>query len=197
MIKDVIFICGLGGDAGMTYVQSLKDFCEKKGFNFYAPHMPSYEDVITYDKYKASFENLLKQQNIKDFENVLIIAQSAGTNFIVKYLANSPLNLGGYISCSGFSGEADRGLSKETKERLSVLNSFFPTEQEYKKFKEMNFKKYSIFGGKDCFFTTNNLSKYAELIGAEKIFDKNGVHCTISENVKTHKLLHSVIEQNF
>ncbi len=197
MIKDVIFICGLGGDAGMTYVQNLKKFCKDKGFNFYAPHMPSFDEGISYEKYKKSFENLLANESIKDFENVLIIAQSAGTNFIVKYVAQTPLNLGGYISCSGFSSKADMEIFSEIKTRLAVLNTFFPTEQEYEKFKKMPFKKFSIFGGKDCFFTVSNLSKYAELIGAEKFFDKNGVHCTISENVTTHKLLHNVIEQNF
>ena len=31
MIQDVIFICGLGGDAGMTYVSELKKF-----YNFFA-----------------------------------------------------------------------------------------------------------------------------------------------------------------
>ncbi len=197
MIKEVIFICGLGGDVGMTYVPNLKKFCENKGYKFYAPSMPSFEDGITYDKYKKSFENLIKKEKIENFENVLLIGQSAGTNFVVKYLANKPLKIGGYVSCAGFSGCADQNISEDVKLRLSVVNTFFPTEDEYKRFKELPFKKYSIYGGKDCFFTLSNLEKYAEKIGAKKIYDKNGVHGTISENVKTHKLLHEIIEQYF
>ena len=50
---------------------------------------------------------------------------------------------------------------------------------------------------KTVFFTTENLSKYADDIGSEKIFDENGLHGTISEDVKVHKLLHKVIEEKF
>ena len=35
-----------------------------------------------------------------------------------------------------------------------------------------------------------------EQLGA-KFYDKDGVHCTISENITTHGLLHKVIEENF
>lgn len=197
MIKEVIFICGLGGDAGMTYVPELKRFCEERGVKFYAPHMPSFQEGITYDKYKKSFDNLIKEEKIKNFEKVLIVCQSAGTNFIVKYLANNPIKLGGYISCAGFSAGPDQAISDEIKSRLSVLNSFFPTESEYDKFRALPFKMYSIFGGRDCFFTYENLSNYAEKIGAEKIFDRDGLHGTIRENVTEHKLLHQVIEEKF
>ncbi len=197
MINTVIFICGLGGDAGMTYAENLKAYCENRGLKFYAPHMPSFEDGITYEKYKKSFEKLIKDENIKNFEKVLIIGQSAGTNFTVKYCANNSLNIGGYISCAGFAKCADQNISDETRTKLSVLKTFYPTKAEFEMFKNMKFKKYSIYGGKDCLFTVDNLSMYAELIGAERFFDKNGVHGTISENVKTHKLLHKVIEEKF
>lgn len=33
-IKNVVFICGAGGDAGMTYVAELKKFCEQKVTTF-------------------------------------------------------------------------------------------------------------------------------------------------------------------
>lgn len=192
-IKTVIFICGLGGDAGMTYVPSLREFCESKGYVFYTPHMPSFEEGITYAKYKKSFENLIKSENIANFENVLLIGQSAGTNFVVKYLAEKPMKIGGYISCAGFRFPPD----KVSLDKFSSLKSFYPTNKQYEIFKNLPFKKYSIFGGKDCFFTTENLSKYADDIGSEKIFDKNGLHGTISEDVKVHKLLHKVIEEKF
>lgn len=103
------------------------------------------------------------------------------------------MKIGGYISCAGFRFPPDR----VSLDKFSALKSFYPTNKQYEIFKNLPFKKYSIFGGKDCFFTTENLTKYADDIGSEKIFDKNGLHGTISENVKVHKLLHKVIEEKF
>ena len=111
-----IFICGLGGDKGMTYVPNLKKFLEDNGHRFYAPHMPSFEDGITYDKYKESFEELIINEKLTDSSDIVIIAQSAGTNFMVKYFANNPINICGYISCAGFYSMVDKNPSKETLE---------------------------------------------------------------------------------
>ena len=192
----VIFVCGLGGDAGMTYVKSLKILCEKKGFEFFAPSMPSFEERITYEKYVERFEKLVKKERI-DLADVLLIGQSAGTNFAVKYFANHPTELKGYISVSGFSKGADRNLPEGALKKLSVIEGFRPTEKEYEVFKNFKFPKFSVFGGKDCFFTKENLEDYASLIGVKKFYDKDGVHCTISENITTHGLLHKVIEENY
>ena len=93
-------------------------------------------------------------------------------------------------------GGADQPLYRESQ-KLSALKSFYATDKEYEDFKNLNFSKFSIYGGKDCFFTKENLKNYARKIGAKEYFDKDGVHCTISENVKTHHLLHKVIKENF
>ena len=61
------------------------------------------DETITYRKYVNRFEKLVKCENI-DLSETLLIAQSAGTNFAVKYFAKHPTNLKGYISVSGFSG---------------------------------------------------------------------------------------------
>ncbi len=193
--KNIVFICGLGGDAGMTYVPNLKLFCNKRNMRFYAPSMPSFEEGISYQKYVNNFEKFVEHEKI-NLEETLLIAQSAGTNFAVKYFSKHPFNFKGYISVSGFSKQPDQLLSKNNQ-KLSVLESFYPTEKEYEIFKNLNFPKFSIYGGKDCFFTKENLKNYAIKIGAKEYFDQNGVHCTISENIKTHSLLHKVIEENF
>ena len=193
-IKNVVFICGAGGDAGMTYVTELKKFCEQKGYNFYAPHMPAFADGITYEKYKSSFEKTC--ENL-DWSTTLIVCQSVGTNFIVKYFGTNPLDIAGYISVSGFSKDLDKPLPQETLDRLKILNDFRPSAEDYTKFKNTAFPKYSIYGGKDIFFTPGNLEGYADMIGSDKYFDENGVHCTISENVTKHELLHKVIDENF
>ncbi len=193
----VIFICGLGGDAGMTYVENLKTFCINRGYKFYVPRMPAFGEEVSYQKYKEAFEKTVCENKIENFDDVLVIAQSAGTNFAVKYFANNPTILKGYISCAGFYNGADKQITEETKNKLAVLESFYPTQEEYAKFKNLAFDKYSIYGGKDCFFTEQNLQQYADNIGAKSFFDKDGYHCTISENIKTHYLLHTVIEKYF
>lgn len=196
MINSVIFICGAGGDAGMTYVPALKEFCESFGMNFYAPHMPGFDDGITYEKYKSSFEQTVAK--IADLKNTLVIGQSIGTNFVVKYLAENPINIAGYISVSALSRGFDKPVPQTAINRVGpLLNSFGPTKEQYKKFKSYSFPKFSIYGGKDCFFTKANLENYANLIGAKKYYDPDGVHCTISENITEHKLLHKVIKENF
>lgn len=91
-IENVVFICGAGGDAGMTYVPKLKEFCEENGLHFFAPHMPSFEDGITYKKYEMSFENTAKRI---EPQHTLVVAQSVGTNFFVKYFASNPGTWGG------------------------------------------------------------------------------------------------------
>ncbi len=194
MVKNVVFVCGAGGDAGMTYVSELEKFCKSNGWKFYAPHMPGFVDGITYKKYEISFEEVCKNIDLSD---TLIIAQSVGTNFVVKYFSDKKSPLAGYISVSGFSSELDKDVSKEVTERLKCLDGFKPNQEQFNIFKNLDFPKFSIYGGKDCFFTTKNLDDYANLIGSKKYFDKNGVHCTISENVRKHELLHKVIEDNF
>lgn len=77
------------------------------------------------------------------------------------------------------------------------MDDFRPTEEDYAKFKALKIPKFAIYGGKDCFFTVKNLEGYADNIGAVKLYDPNGVHGTIKENVTRHKLLHEVISKNF
>ncbi len=192
MIKNIIFVCGAGG--ATTYVAELRKFCEQNGFKFYVPSLPKFADGITYDKYKISFEYTYKDL---DLSKTAIICSSLGTNFIVKYMARNPLKIASYISVAGFSRKVDKDVSQETYQKLKLLDAFMPNLQEFKKFKSYRFPKYSIYGGKDCLFTIQNLETYADLIGAKKYYDKNGYHCTIKENVTKHELLHKVIEENF
>ena len=102
-----------------------------------------------------------------DFSDTLLVCQSAGTNFAVKYFSHSPATLKGYISVSGFSSKPDRPNIKGVG-RLQVLETFYASNKEYETFKNLNFPKFSIYGGKDCLFTVNNLKTYAQKIGAKQ-----------------------------
>ena len=95
MFNNVVIIHGVGGLHREPYFNALKLKCENLGMTVYMPSLGGYRDNITYDMWQNYFdENILPIINDK----TLLIAQSMGTQFVVKYFAANKINVGLYIS---------------------------------------------------------------------------------------------------
>jgi len=196
-VKNIIFICGAGGDKGATYAPALKEFCEKLGYKFYFPAMPGFDEEITYNKYSRSFENTLNQ--IDETENTIVIAQSAGNWFFVKYLYEHDIRFHSFISCATAASVLDKPFESTVKDKLlDISKEFMPTISMFDKFRKLPFEnKVFLYGGKDRFFSRDAQEAWGSLIGAQKWFIEDMPHFTTSENIKEFKELHNLIQNNF
>ena len=175
MFNNVIIIHGIGGLHREPYFNSLKLKCESLGMTVYMPSLGGYRDNTTYDMWKNYFDkNLLSKINDK----TLVIAQSMGTQFVVKYFAEKKINVGLYISLAAPGDILDirPEMSEKAKSFKPVSTQFKPTHQERLEFKNLPFKKYSFYSNNDTFFTMENLEDYIQSIGSEAIFVKDRAH---------------------
>ncbi len=177
-MKNLLLIHGIGGLHRETYFEHLKAYCENIGLNVVMPSLGGYRDGITYQTWKDLFDNNYKSLLNKD---TIVLAQSIGTQFIVKYLAENKLKVGAYISCAGpYDATEFRDEIKESAQRFVVAaKTFIPNEKEYKTFNNLPFKKYSFYSNNDCFFEQANLEKYVNAIGSIGCLLPNRSHFSV------------------
>lgn len=174
MIKNIVIIHGIGGIEKEPYFPHLYDFCEGLGIDVYMPSLGGYKQGITYEIWKEYFDKNILQYIGKD---TIIVAQSNGTQFSVKYLAERNLKINTYISLAGFKDIKFRPEEEEYCKKFEPTSVLFaPSEEEYKKFKKLKFKKYSLFSDNDTFFEEDNLRKYIKAIGSEEVYLKDKAH---------------------
>lgn len=173
--KNVILIHGVGGLSKETYFSHLKNFCEEQGLDVYMPSLPSYHEGATFEEWKRYFDDNFYDKLDK---TTLIFAQSMGTSFIVKYLAENKKEIGVYISAA-----APKNILKLRKEAPDRAVNFAPTsslfkpnDDEYETFKGLKFEKYSFFSDDDTFFDLENLQAYSQAIGSKAMFVKGKAH---------------------
>lgn len=192
--KNIILIHGIGGLSKETYFSHLKNFCEQLGLNVYMPSLPSYHEGATYEDWKRYFdENLLDKLNNK----TIILAQSMGTSFIVKYLSENKKSIGVYVSCA--APKDILKLRKEAPDRavnFAATSSLFkPNDYEYEIFKGLKFIKYSFFSDDDTFFELENLQAYSQAIGANEMFIKGKAHFNKEDKqVEVENLISKIIK---
>ena len=165
MYKNIVIIHGIGGFHREKYFDHLKEMCENLGLKVYMPSFGGYKDGITYDMWKEKFDNEVLPYIGKD---TILVAQSMGTQFVVKYFAENKVNVGVYISTAGPYDIHDIKPEMNEKaiafEPVSII--FTPTDTEREIFKNLDFPKYSFYSDNDIFFSEENLSNYAKSIGS-------------------------------
>lgn len=163
MFKNAILIHGIGGLSKELFFPKTKTLLESFGLEVFMPSLKSYNENISYDSWKDYFDKKLKDKIGKD---TIVVAQSLGTQFIVKYLHDAGVRPGLYISCCAPRNIEECFGKKEQRDRVATL--FIPTSEEFESFKQMRFEKHSFFSDNDTFFSQGNLEAYADAIGAQK-----------------------------
>ncbi len=174
-MKNIILIHGIGGLGKETYFEHLKKSCEAMGLNVFVPELGGYKDGITYETWQKIFDDKYIHLLNKD---TIILAQSMGTSFIVKYLAKNKLEVAHYISCAGpYNPTEFRNNVKESAIKFSSsAKTFMPSFCEYQVFKNLPFKKYSFYSNNDRFYEQSNLEKYSKEINSLPILVPNKSH---------------------
>lgn len=124
--------------------------------------------------FDANYKSLLNKDTI-------VLAQSVGTSFIVKYLAEKKAEIGCYISCAApYNVTKFRKEIKDAAQRFVVAaKTFVPNKKEYSAFKSLPFKKYSFYSDNDCFFNQSNLEEYVKSVGSLGIMLPNKNHFSV------------------
>ncbi len=200
-MKKIVIIHGLGGLKEM-YFPHLAQTCKNLGLLIYMPNLGSYHDVegIDYQKWNKRFKDNLPFKLDKE---TIVVANSLGTQFAVKYFAENELEIKAYISVAGaYKITEMRATAPERVLNAKwVTAKFEPSESEFEKFKSLKFQKYSYFSDNDRFFELENLEKYSLAIGSEQLFIPNRYHfdkldyCNtfITEFVELEELIKSLI----
>lgn len=177
-MKNIIIIHGIGGLHRETYFEHLKQFCEDIGLNVIMPSLGGYKDGITYKKWEQIFNDNYKHMFNKE---TIVLAQSVGTSFAVKYIAKNNLEIGCYISCAApYNINKFRPEIKESAQRfVPAAKTFIPTKKEFELFKSLTLKKYSFYSNNDCFFEQSNLEKYSKAIGSIPTLLPNKNHFSV------------------
>lgn len=182
MIKRVVIIHGIGGLSREPYFPHLKSFCEGLGLEVIMPELGGYRQNINYDTWATYFDENIKHKLNKE---TLVIAQSIGTNFIVRYLLNNDLSVGAYISCAGASNCVQTRSSATERVKLfaPAAKTFKITSDEFESFKKLGFQKYSLYSDNDMFFEQNNLENYSKAIGSHPMLIKGKGHFCYDDGV--------------
>lgn len=200
MLKKLVAIHGIGGLEKDVFFSHLKEFAENLGLKVYMPSLGSYHEGATYESWKQQIDEKILSEI--DSETI-VVTQSIGTQFAVKYLAEKEIEVGAYISCAGPKNVLS--VKKAEKEHAKRFHSnaltFVPSKKEFEIFKNLNFPKYSFYSNNDNFFTVKNLEAYADAIDSKKIFIKNMGHFNVPE-IKNgfeglEKLIENLVSENF
>ena len=194
-ITNIIYIHGVGGVHRESYITWLEKELKHLNLNVIIPSLGGYRDGITYLSWKTEFEKLCKNYINK---NTIVIAQSMGTQFFVKYMAETNGEVAAYISCAAPYG-ARNIKPQEDMEKLKLMGkaakTFIPTAKEYNRFKNLTFNKYSFYSNGDIFFELDNLEKYYKAIGATPHFIKNKGHFNFSAGVHDFPELLNLVKE--
>jgi predicted alpha/beta hydrolase family esterase len=184
-IKNIILIHGIGGgNTTRPNFEWLKLECEKLGVRVFMPRMPGWKDNGTYEQWHKVFEQDCGKAINTD---TIIFAQSLGTQFTVKYLAEKNKEIAGYISCAGMRCMKTLRRTPENeasaKNFENIIPSFEISKDEYTKFKALKFPKFSLYSDNDSYFEQTNLEAYIKEIGSQPVFVKGKGHFTIPDGV--------------
>lgn len=181
-MKNVVLIHGNGGLIKEPYFPHLKDFCTSLGLQVFMPELGGKNDGITYESWKNIFDDeILSYIN----SETIIVAQSLGTQFAVKYLSEKNLNVGAYISCAAPYDilQLRKTLLDITPSVNTTSKKIKPSKAEFAKFKSFNFPKYSLFSDNDKFFEQSNLERYSNEIGSIPVLTKGKGHYNFSTGI--------------
>ncbi len=186
-MKKVVIIHGLGG-LKETYFPHLAETCKKLGLEVFMPNLGSYHDEggTSYEIWKNNFDKQILPHLDKE---TLVVANSLGPVFFVRYFAERKVQIGAYISCAGGYNPLEmnpsapqRIVTNETA--IKTISTFVPQKKDFEIVKNLDFPKFSFFSDNDRFFLQENLENYSKAIGSEPILIKGLSHFDMTPDGK-------------
>lgn len=178
-MNKIVIIHGLGG-LKETYFPHLAETCKKLNLEVFMPTLGSYHDEggTSYEIWKGKFTAEILPHIDK---NTIIVANSLGTAFFVKYFAETKVEIGAYISCAAAYDPSN--MKPTAPERIitneiakKTIASFVPKKEEFKAVKSIKCPKWSFFSDNDRFFFQENLENYSKSIGSKATLLKGKNH---------------------
>lgn len=183
-MKNVFVIHSYNGDTEYSFAPSIEKLCKENNIDYYFPKFPI-RDKATFESWE-NILNLYREKNILNKDSI-VIAHSLGTHFFPKYLAKNNVKVSTYISVAGF-------INYNVREDLKlILNSFQPSDDEFRKCKSLVNSIYSIYSDDDELNSIDNLECYADKLLANKIFIKGAGHFNPKSNITEIKELNNII----
>jgi predicted alpha/beta hydrolase family esterase len=172
-VKNIVLVHGIAGYKKESYFPWLKAECEGLGLRVVTPKMPGFRFRMSYERWRRIFEKTLSRAGVRLDAQTIILGQSLGTQFCVKYMVAAASNPAAYISCAGFRRHELRDVARNrvlARPFARAVRTFVVTEGEFTSFKGLPFPKFSFYSENDNYFEQPNLEDYAAAIGAEKFF---------------------------
>ena len=192
--KNIVIIHGVGGLHRESYFEHLAQHCRGLGLNVIMPSFGGYKDDITYQQWKAQADTevlpYLGQQTI-------LFAQSMGTNFAVKYIAERKATIGLYITAAASCQFAKSKVEHPSIDKIiGIFKQFTPLQADYNYIKGLPCKKYSFYSDNDQFTSVQVLQEYARLVGAQAILVKGAGHFDFAADVLKFAQLEDLITKS-
>ena len=168
--KNIVIIHGVGGLHRESYFEHLAQHCRGLGLNVIMPSFGGYKDDITYQQWKAQADTevlpYLGQQTI-------LFAQSMGTNFAVKYIAERKATIGLYITAAASCQFAKSKVEHPSIDKIiGIFKQFTPLQ------------------------AVQVLQEYARLVGAQAILVKGAGHFDFAADVLKFAQLEDLITKS-
>lgn len=193
MISSIFIIHGSFGSPFENWFPSIYNSINSKGIRAYVPHFPSPLGQ-TFENWSKILDSYV-DSNLLD-ANSLIVCHSSACPFILKYVKERGINIGGLITVSGFnnfySGNAD----------FDKINSEFFQESKDLTLAAKNFSFiHSFYSDNDPYISLEVLQEFNNLIDSKQHlilnaghFNKDAGYITFNELLKL--ILFKVQEEN-
>ncbi|MBU2638118.1 MAG: alpha/beta hydrolase [Nanoarchaeota archaeon] len=175
MAKRVFIIHGWGGKPEGEWFPWLKKELEKREFVVEIPEMPDTDNPVI----EAGVHFLKKAVKNPD-EETYFVGHSIGCQAILRYLADTNVQIGGAVFVAGWF--TLKGL--ESDEEWETANPWIETPIDLGKVKNHLPKCSAIFSGNDPFVPLENSSVFKEKFGAKIIIEKQKGHFSEADNIK-------------
>lgn len=165
-MNNVLLIHGFNGIPKIFYY--FKEELEKRNYNVILPDFPVREK-ITVEEYYNVFDKYQSYFN----RDLIVVAHSIGNSMFIKYISKNNLNIGKYISLTGFSkdyyNEGKDVLNEKVK--LAIL-----TKKEKDDAKKLILERHSIYSDNDHIVPFELLEEFCKNINSEAMLIKNIGH---------------------
>ena len=179
----VIALHGMSCHLEECWLESVIENLKKLGItDFQIPHFPLLKE-ITLEKWD---DILIKYKDIFD-ENLVIIAHSLSTNFIVRFLYKHKLSAQALIAVGG--GYEDKEFGE-----LGYLAPFIPSASEFEYVKNSIKNRFHIYSDDDTIWTQNQIEKYNKLLSPIEIKTHGCGHYGRTSKVKDIPQIYEIVK---
>lgn len=179
----VIALHGMSCHLEECWLDNVIENLKKLGItDFQIPHFPLLKE-ITLERWEYV---LLQYKDIFD-ENLVIIAHSLSTNFIIHFLYKYKLPAKALIAVGG-------GYENKEYGELGYLAPFTPKDYQFEYVKKAVKNRYHIFSDDDTIWTQNQIEKYNKLLSPIEIKTHGCGHYGRTSKVKDIPQIYEIVK---